>query len=75
LVVGTDGRRLAKRHGDTTLARFRDEGVSPERIVGWLAAVSGLAPAGVELAPGDLLPGFDLGRLPTKPVVFDGELH
>ena len=27
LVVGSDGRRLAKRHGDTSLAHFRQQGV------------------------------------------------
>ena len=37
LVLGEDGRRLAKRHGDTRLATYRDAGVPPERIVGLLA--------------------------------------
>ncbi|MDH3585356.1 MAG: tRNA glutamyl-Q(34) synthetase GluQRS, partial [Phycisphaerae bacterium] len=29
LVLGPDGRRLAKRHGDTRVASYRDQGVSP----------------------------------------------
>jgi glutamyl-tRNA synthetase len=37
LVIGDDGRRLAKRHGDTRLATFREAGVSPEKILGLLA--------------------------------------
>ncbi len=37
LVVGEDGRRLAKRHGDTRLAALRDAGVKPEALVGLLA--------------------------------------
>ena len=37
LVVGTDGRRLAKRHGDTRLAQFRENGVTGARVVGFLA--------------------------------------
>ncbi len=37
LVVGTDGRRLAKRHGDTRLASYRQQGLTPEEIVGYLA--------------------------------------
>lgn len=37
LVVGEDGRRLAKRHGDTRLAAYRDAGVPPERIIGLIA--------------------------------------
>src|SRR5436190_1671390 len=37
LVVGPDGRRLAKRHGDTRLAALRAAGVSAERLLGLLA--------------------------------------
>ncbi|EMI53995.1 tRNA glutamyl-Q(34) synthetase GluQRS [Rhodopirellula sallentina] len=37
LVVGEDGRRLAKRHGDTRLSQYREQGVAPETIVAWAA--------------------------------------
>src|SRR5205823_5686103 len=37
LVVGPDGRRLAKRHGDTRLSALRAAGVRPEALVGLLA--------------------------------------
>lgn len=37
LVVGPDGRRLAKRHGDTRLTAYRAQGVPVERILGLLA--------------------------------------
>src|SRR5262249_57690456 len=36
LVVGPDGRRLAKRHGDTRLPTLRAPGVAPEALVGLL---------------------------------------
>jgi len=42
LVVGQDGRRLAKRHGDTRLATYRREGVDPRVIVHWAAESAGL---------------------------------
>lgn len=42
LVIGIDGRRLAKRHGDTRLSHFREIGVSPEDIVAWAAKSAGL---------------------------------
>jgi len=42
LVVGPDGRRLAKRHGDTRLDTYRARGVSPERIIGLLARWCGI---------------------------------
>lgn len=42
LVVGPDGKRLAKRHGDTRIASFRERGIKPERIIGTLGRWSGL---------------------------------
>src|SRR5439155_2222579 len=41
LVVGPDGRRLAKRHGDTRLRALREAGVSPGQLVGLLARSCG----------------------------------
>lgn len=73
LVVGPDGRRLAKRHGDTSLTRYRNEGVAAETLVGELAFVSGLAPEGTRCRPEDLLDGFQLDRIAIDPVIWDGE--
>jgi glutamyl-tRNA synthetase len=73
LVIGPDGRRLAKRHGDTSLARYRREGVEPEALVGALAYLSGLAPAGGRCRPQDLLDDFRLDRVPADPVIWDGQ--
>ncbi len=43
LVLGPDGKKLAKRHGATRLGEFRDQGYLPEAIVNYLALV-GWAP-------------------------------
>ena len=37
LILGPDGKRLAKRHGDTRLATYRGQGVPPERIIALIA--------------------------------------
>lgn len=42
LVVGADGRRLAKRHGDTRLSYYRDLGVPPARVLALLARWCGV---------------------------------
>lgn len=42
LVLGLDGRRLAKRHGDTRLSFYRERGIRPEQIIGWAAHSAGL---------------------------------
>jgi glutamyl-tRNA synthetase len=64
LVLGPDGRRLAKRHGGVTL---RD--VAPGAAVAWMARSLGLPEAG--RAP-DLLAGFAPAAVPREPTVFDG---
>jgi glutamyl-tRNA synthetase len=69
LVVSEDGRRLAKRHGDTRIGALREAGVAPGRVIGLLAWWSGWAAWGEHLTLRDLLPRFDLSRLPRAPAV------
>jgi len=69
LVVGPDGRRLAKRHGDTRVAAYRAAGKRPEDIIGFLAASCGWCDQGVSLSLNDLLPAFDLATIPRHPFV------
>jgi glutamyl-tRNA synthetase len=73
LVVGSDGRRLAKRHGDTRLATLRDAGVPPERLIGLLAWSCGLIDRPEAIRAGELLASFDLSRLPREAWVFGDE--
>ncbi len=71
LVVGPDGKRLAKRHGDTRVAAFREAGWSAERLIGLLAASCGWAEEGEELSLASLLSRFDLSTIPHSPFVVD----
>ena len=72
LVVGTDGRRLAKRHGDTRIASFRAAGIRPEAIIGFLAAASGMAETKEPVRLKCLTGRFEPARLPREPLVFTG---
>ncbi|TWT88470.1 Glutamate--tRNA ligase [Pseudobythopirellula maris] len=69
LVVGPDGRRLAKRHGDTRIDAYRQRGASPERVVGLLAEWCGLGPR-EPMTAGEFAERFDLGKLPRAQSVF-----
>ncbi|MDP6633640.1 MAG: glutamate--tRNA ligase family protein [Phycisphaerae bacterium] len=71
LVTGPDGRRLAKRHGDTRLSHYRQMGVSPRRILGLLAFMCGLSDQFGEMDMPELMEIFDLSKLPANPVIFD----
>ena len=72
LVVGPDGRRLAKRHGDTRIASFRAAGMRPEEIIGFLASASGILPDRKPIGLKNLIGRFDPARLPCGPLVFQG---
>lgn len=74
LVVGEDGRRLAKRHGDTRLSTLRDAGVKPEAIVGLMAWSCGWLEEPRPVAPRELLPRFRLDAIPQRPLVLTAEL-
>ena len=75
LVVGADGHRLAKRHGDTRIAAYRAAGVSPGRILSALARSCGwLGPGEAVAAPAELLPRFSFDAIPHEPFVWKEEL-
>ena len=63
LVLDHEGCRLAKRHGSISLRALREDGVRPERIIGFLAWWSGLRERFESCAPQDLLEGFSFGRI------------
>jgi glutamyl-tRNA synthetase len=44
LILDHEGRRLAKRSGDLSLAALRSRGIARERVLGFLAFRSGLVP-------------------------------
>jgi len=72
LVIGEDGRRLAKRHGDSRISYYRELGATPERIIGLLAEWCGLVPRRNQSAA-EFLAKFDLAKLPRQPVTFTAQ--
>jgi len=73
LVRGEDGRRLAKRHGDTRLSHYRALGVPPERVIGLLAYWSGMTARRAPMDARGFLEGFDLDTLAREDTVFTPE--
>jgi glutamyl-tRNA synthetase len=69
LVVGADGRRLAKRHGDSRVSHYRAQGVTAERIIGLVAEWCGLG-ARREMTAAEFARAFRLELLPHDRVVF-----
>jgi glutamyl-tRNA synthetase len=72
LVCGADGRRLAKRHGDTRLATLRQNGVAPLDVITWAARSAGLlADDEMHTSASDLIERFSWGRVSRQGVVVD----
>lgn len=67
LVLDAEGRRLAKRADDLSLRELREGGTDPRAIVAWAAESAGLSvPSRVTAR--EVVPLFELERLPRTPV-------
>jgi glutamyl-tRNA synthetase len=71
LVLGLDGRRLAKRHGAVTLADRAALGEDAEEVLAWMARSLGLAGKGERPSSADLVSRFDPAELPREPCFLD----
>jgi glutamyl-tRNA synthetase len=69
LVVGTDGKRLAKRHGDTRLQSLRHAGVAAESLLGLLAWSCGWLDQVEPIWAAELVKRFTLKTIPYAPLV------
>ena len=76
LLIAGDGRRLSKRDKDLDLGALRESGVTPQRVVGTLAAAAGLADPGCEAMPAELVGSFSWERVAAHraDIVVDGAL-
>jgi glutamyl-tRNA synthetase len=74
LVIGADGRRLAKRHGDTRLATLRTSGVRAEALLGLLAWSCRWIDRMEPVEAIELLPMYRLDAIPKEPFVLTPEL-
>jgi glutamyl-tRNA synthetase len=73
LVVGLDGRRLAKRHGDTRLCSLRAAGVTAEALLGLLAWSCGWRDDIIPVPLRELGPRFSLHSIPPGPFMLKPE--
>jgi glutamyl-tRNA synthetase len=65
-----DGKRLAKRDGASTVAGLRELGWPAEKVIGQLAAWSGLAD-GTPMKARELISGFSLARVKRTATVVE----
>lgn len=70
LLVGEDGRRLAKRHGDSRIGHYRARGVKAEEILGHLAYWSGWIGKDTPVSLKELIGEFSLEKTKREPCIF-----
>lgn len=76
LVLGPDGKRLAKRHGDTRLDTYRARGVHPHRVIALIGAWCGVLDRGRRLdrlSPAEFRARFSLTTIAREPIRFTHE--
>lgn len=71
LMVGVDGRRLAKRHGDTRISWFRQAGIGPQKLWGYLAWSAGLIDRVTSVEPEELVSVWQAASLTSQPTIVD----
>jgi glutamyl-tRNA synthetase len=73
LILGPDGKKLSKRHGDTSIADYRRQGYLPEALVNYLALLGWTHPEGKVEFSGveELAREWDTSRLGASPAIFD----
>jgi glutamyl-tRNA synthetase len=73
-VLGTDGKKLSKRHGAQSVFEFRDQGYLPEALINFLALL-GWAPGGGDeqnvFTRDELIAKFSIERVGSSPATFD----
>ena len=72
MILGTDGKKLSKRHGATAVGDYQDEGILPAAMRNFLALL-GWSPGGDReiLGEPELVRLFTLEGIQKKPAVFD----
>ena len=71
-MFGPDGKKLSKRHGDTSVNTFKDKGLLPEALFNYMCLL-GWAPGNdIEIFNRDFaFSKFDLNNVLPNPAIFD----
>ncbi|MFT5424400.1 MAG: glutamyl-tRNA synthetase [Phycisphaerales bacterium] len=71
LVRGPDGRRLAKRHGDSRLTTWMARGMAPERVIGLIAWWASMTATPEPMSTETFLEHFNPCTIPMTDTVYD----
>ncbi len=72
MILGTDGKKLSKRHGATAVGDYQEHGILPEAMRNFLALL-GWSPGDDReiLTEREMIDAFSLEAIQKKPAIFD----
>jgi len=72
LLFGPDGKKLSKRHGETSLSHYRDSGYLPDAVFNYLALLGWSIDGETTIfSRKEAIEAFDLSAVSSNPAVFD----
>ena len=72
LLFGPDGKKLSKRHGDTSVLSFKDKGILPESLFNYMCLLGWSPGNDLEIFDKKLaIEKFDLKNVLPNPAIFD----
>ena len=72
LLFGPDGKKLSKRHGDTSVASFKEKGILPEAMFNYMSILGWSPGNDLEIFDKDFaISNFDLKNVLGNPAIFD----
>ncbi len=72
LILGPDRSKLSKRHGITSVAKYREEGYLPEALFNYLSLLGWSSEDGKEIfTKEELIEAIDISRIGKSAAVFD----
>lgn len=72
MILGSDGSRLSKRHGATSVTEYRDAGYLPDALLNYLALLGwGTEDSQQLFTPQDMKDKFEIERCGKSPATFD----
>ncbi|MGH8915586.1 MAG: glutamate--tRNA ligase [Acidimicrobiia bacterium] len=72
LLFGPDGKKLSKRHGETSLSHYREAGYLPDAVFNYLSLLGWSVDGDRTIfSRGEAIEAFDLSDVSRNPAVFD----
>jgi glutamyl-tRNA synthetase len=72
MILGTDGKKLSKRHGATAVGDYQDQGIYAPAMRNFLALLGWSPGEDLEILPeAEMIRRFSLEAIQSKPAVFD----